>query len=276
MTRIAAWLASSVRALRAMQLPGGELPAVHWSESGEAYSAPAPLLSALAYDALAFVDPRSPLFVGVVRELVPPSFFVDVVSLRWGLRLSLASEQSADGTWQLHGRLGARDADVATTACAAAAMLPNVKWRRARPDPRTHAVLRRLESRGWTALESAHALRYFALIGADVEPLVTRLRNEPALSIAARHAATTSMRVDLDESRAPQGPLEDALQTAALLNVEAADDGALERILLDPTPPWRWPADPYGDHRIGSPAVALAIRIANVARFAALPRGGAS
>jgi hypothetical protein len=277
--RLAAYLMTSVRTLRTMQLPGGELPAVHWSESGEAYSAPAPLLSALAYDALAYVDPRSAQFVGRVRDLVPSSFFVDVVSLRWGLRLSIASEQSADGTWQLHGRLGARSADVATTACAAAAMLPNAKWRRARPDPRHLAALRRLESRDWTALEAAHVRRYLALIG---EPMRRAEKRDASIaksetSIAAFHAESWSGSPRPVETAPLAGPLEEALYTAALLNTNREDlDASLERILFGTTPPWRWPADPYGEHRIGSPATALALQLANVARLAALPRGGAS
>lgn len=274
MTRAGAWLAAAARSLRTMQLPSGELSSVHCSDGGEVYYAPAPLLSALAYDALAYVDPRAAQFVGRVRDLVPQSFFVDVVSIRWGLRLFLASEQSADGTWQVHGRLGSRGADVVTTACAAAAMLPNGKWRRPRMDRRHLAALQRLGVT--TALEAAHVARYFALVGADAAPLLARLTERP-LSIAVAHAiASTQLLGDLGPiPAAPKNTLADALRTVALLDLgdESLDVGAL---VGDPTPPSRWPADPYGHHRIASPAATLAVRIGNVARLAALPRGEAA
>jgi hypothetical protein len=290
--RIAAWLVASARTLRAMQLPGGELPAVLWSENGEAYAAPAPLLSALAHDALGFADPRAPQFIGRLRDLVPSSFFLDVVSLRWGLRLSLANEASADGTWQRHGRLGAHGADIATTACAAAAMLPAVKWRRERADARPRVALRRIASIDWpgngSTLEAAHALRYFALLGSDTASLLVRVRDDarqPPSDTATRHAIAGALRVcgeragfETAGAASTEGPLDDALRTATLL--DAGDDGsrelddALARIVRDETPPSRWAADPYGSTRLGSPAAALAMQLANVARLAALPRRG--
>ncbi|HUR80976.1 MAG TPA: hypothetical protein VM733_09430 [Thermoanaerobaculia bacterium] len=264
MTRAGAYLAAAARSLRTMQLPMGELSSVRCGDDGETYYAPAPLLSALAYDALAFVDPRSPRFVGRVRDLVPQSFFVDVVSLRWGLRLYLASEQSADGTWQLHGRLGTRGADAATTACAAIAMLPNTKWRRPRADRRPLAALQRL--RVTTKLEAAHAARYCTLIGADAAPFLDQLQG--ALSIEEAHAiASTGLVGIADIPEAPKNTLADALRTAALLDC-SIEEPRLD-LINDPAPP----SDPYANHRIASPAAALAIRIGNVARMAALPYG---
>lgn len=288
MKRIAAWLVASARTLRTMQLPGGELPAVLWSDNGEAYAAPAPLLSALAHDALGFADPRAPQFIARLRDLVPSSFFLDIVSLRWGLRLSLANEASADGTWQRHGRLGARATDIATTACAAAAMLPSVKWRRERADPRPRVALRRIASSDLPALEAAHVLRYFTLLGTDTASLLVRVRDDarqPPSDTATRHAIASALRVcgeravfETAATASTEGPLREAIRTATLL--DAADDGspelddALARILRDETPPSRWPADPYGSTRLGSPAAALAMQLANVARLAALPRRG--
>ncbi len=197
--RIAAYLTGAARTLRALQLPTGELPAVQWSDGGEPYHAPVPLLSALADDALAYVDARSPLFIGRVRDLVPPSFFRDVASLRWGLRLSIASEEDADGTWQLHGRNGAREADVATTACAATALLPGVRWRSRRIDRRHVLALQRLgKAREWSTLETAHALRYLALAGADTTALAARLRRDgdaQPMDIATTHAVARALRV---------------------------------------------------------------------------------
>ncbi|HET8796639.1 MAG TPA: hypothetical protein VFO89_03065, partial [Thermoanaerobaculia bacterium] len=268
MKRIAAWLVAGARTLRTMQLPGGELPAVLWSDNGEAYAAPAPLLSALAHDALGFADPRAPHFIGRLRDLVPSSFFLDIVSLRWGLRLSLANEAGADGTWQRHGRLGARVTDIATTACAAAAMLPGVKWRRERADPRPRAALQRIapsdRPNAWSTLEAAHALRYFALLGGDTASLLARVRDDarhPPSDTATRHAIASALRVcgeragfETTAAASTEGPLDDALRTATRL--DAGDDGspqlddALARILRDDTPPSRWAADPYGNTRL--------------------------
>ena len=194
MTRIGAYLAAAARALRSMQLPTGELASVRCGDGGDAYYAPAPLLSALACDALAFVDPRSTQFVGRIRDFVRQPFFVDVVSLRWGLRLYLASEQSADGTWQLHGRLGTRGADIATTACAALAMLPNTRWRRPPADRRHLAALQRLHIT--TKLEAAHVARYCTLIGAGADPFLRQL--DGPLSIEEGHAIAATGLIDID------------------------------------------------------------------------------
>lgn len=290
MTRIGAYLAAAARSLRSMQLPTGELSSVRCGDGGETYYAPAPLLSALACDGLAFVDPRSPQFVGRIRDLVRQSFFADVVSLRWGLRLYMLSEQSADSTWQLHGRLGTRGADVATTACAATAMLPNTRWRRPPADRRHLAALQRLPVT--TKLEAAHVARYCTLIGAGAEPFLKQLAGP--LSIEEAHGIAATGLIDIGPlPDAPKNTLADALRTAALLSsgalgfrfvanaadasTEAMDavtlDAILNDLLNDPTPPSRWPADAYADHRLASPAVALAIRIGNVARLAALPYG---
>ncbi len=265
-----------------MQLPTGEMPAAQWSNLGEAYHAPAPLLSTLAYEALAYVDPRSPLFVGRVRDLVPSSFFRDVVSLRWSLRLYIASEEEADGTWQLQGRASSLGADVSTTACGAAALLPGVRWRSARLDRRHLEALRRLASRReWTPIEAAHALRYLSLAGADTRKLAARVRREAettTLSAAYAHAvgrALPEIPVPAQAS-SEDGRLAQALLTATLLErqQEGPDlDGALGRIVFDPVPPGLWPPDPYDDRHLGSAAVALAINVGSVARLAATPRG---
>lgn len=274
MKRAGSYLGAAARSLRMMQLPAGELSSVHCSESGETFYAPAPLLSALAYDALAYVDPRSAKFVGRVRELVPQSFFVDVVSLRWGLRLFLASEQSADGTWQLHGRLGSRGADVATTACAAIAMLPSGKGCTPRADRRHLAALQRLGATN--TLEAAHAARYCALIGANAEPFLERIASQ-SLSIFEAHAlaATGLVKETAALPDAPKNTLAAELRIATMLDVgdESLD---LRTVIDDHTPPSQWAADPYGEHRIASPAAALAIRIGNVARLTALPHGEAA
>lgn len=280
MTRIGSYLTTAARWLRGMQLPTGELPAVQWSDSGDAYHAPAPLLSALAYDALAHLDPRSPRFAGRVRDLVPSSFFRTIVSIRWGLRLSIAAEEDADGTWQLHGRSGAREADVATTACGAVALLPNVRWRAARFDRRHMESLRRLASRGeWTPLETAHATRYLSLAGADTRALAMRVRRDlesTPMTPAYAHAVARAIGEMPQPAPRIEGRLAQALATSALLEVQQEGpelDDALNRILFDTTPPWLWPADPYDDRRLGSPAAGLAINLSNVARLAAVPRG---
>lgn len=269
MRRAGAYLASAARSLRTMQLPTGELSSVRISDDGEQYYAPAPLLSALAYDALGWVDPRSTRFVGRVRDLVPQSFFVDVVSLRWGLRLYLASEQSADGTWQLHGRLGSRAVCVSTTACAAIAMFANTRWRRPRTDRRPLAALHRLPVT--TRLEAAHAARYCTLVGADPGPFLERI--EGTFSIEEAHALASTGCFDIGSiPEAATNTLAEALRTATLLDLghELLDVGPL---IDDRTPPSQWPADPYAGLRIASPAATLAIRIGNVARMATLPHG---
>ena len=263
-----------------MQLPSGELPAAQWSDAGDAYLAPAPLLSALAHDALGYVDPRSPLFVGV-RELLPPSFFRTIVSLRWGLRLYIASEEEADATWRLHGRTSGRNADVTSTACGAAALLPAARSRNAKLDRRHMNALRMLAAgREWTPIEAAHALRYLSLIGADTSSLAARVRRDAesvSPTAAYVHAVATALPAVTFASSATNvdGRLAQALATAARLDSGQHDStrgDVLDRILFDTTPPWLWHADPYHDTRIGSPAAALAIRIANVARLVAMPR----
>lgn len=293
MSRIGAYLAASVERLRRMQLPTGEMPAVEIADAAEPYYAPSPLLSALAYDAMAFVDPASPLFVGRVRELVRPSFFRAVASLRWSLRLYIASEEEADGTWQRHGRLGARGADAATTACGAAALLPHARWPVARPDGGHVEALRRLAAeRAWDGAEAAHALRYLALAGAEWEPLARRVWDDLARveTLAHAHAVARAWRqAQLPEADAvarklvqkilrstEEGYLARALACSALLDLEYEGeelDAMLRGATADRLPPWHWPADPYGASGMASPAVALAITVANVARLTAIPRG---
>lgn len=264
-----------------MQLPTGELPSRHWSDSGDSYSAPVPLLSALAYQALAYVDPRSRSFVARLRDLVPPSFFRDVVTIRWGLRLYIASEEEPEGMWRLHGRSSSRGPDVSTTACGATVLLPAVRSRSAAVDRRHVKALERLGEREWRPIEAAHVLRYLSSVGADCDALEERVRRDAAVCAEADPAYAQAVAAAVPDVAVAvrsngQGRLADALATAALLDVKQEGqelDDALGRILLDTTPPSLWPADRYGDEQVGSAAVALAFNVSNVARLTTTPRG---
>jgi hypothetical protein len=288
--RAAVYLTMAVRQLYAMQLVTGELPAVQWNAS-DSYYAPAPLISAIANDALAVVDVRDSRFVGRVRDLVSPSFFRGISSLRWRLRLYIASEEEADSTWQVHGRLGTCAPDAVTTACSATALLPTVRLRARRFDRRHVEALRRLARRGeWSTLEIAHALRYLSFAGVDTEALTQRLARDAndaqslptlhAIASALRHTrANASLRGAVTEQLKAvpaEGRLAVTLRTSALLDsdYEGSElDDALFMTMHDPTPPSLWEGEVYDENsRIGSVALILALNVANVARLAALPR----
>jgi hypothetical protein len=171
---IADLVESRLRILQSQQLITGELAAYRNTDGLACYS-PYPLWSALAYDALSFLDASSSVFERSVIDLFSPAKYrvisAIICTLRWRLRTYLAWQEEADGTWRCGGRNSASPPDALTTACAAVALL--------KPGPiqcsntRRHLnALRRLslpEVRDRSA--QAHMLRYFSLAGADTRDL---------------------------------------------------------------------------------------------------------
>jgi len=128
---IAACMARGASALLGGQLVTGEIATHRDTEIGKVYT-PSPFMSALAHDALACLDPRSPhhsepgVLTGNDRHTVAWS----LGAVRRRIRRFLIAQEEADGTWCFYGRGSALGPDAATTACAALA----VARRSGRPD----------------------------------------------------------------------------------------------------------------------------------------------
>ena len=284
MSGAGSWIVRAVDRLRTIQLPSGEIPSFD-----EKSYAPCPLLSMLAHDALAYVDPRSTVFVHRIGDLIPArsrdQFFTSVATLRWRLRLYIASEEEADGTWRTYGRQSLAAADAATTACGAAALLQSNGWRTVR-QRRTHVpVLRRLAGAGLPPAAAAHVLRFYALAGTDVEELSQQVREriEAERSLVFAHAIARAFRqgalagreeiarmvVPGIDGRLFADRLASALGISALIDLGAEErlvTESLVRTIEDGTPFSRWSNDPYGDTGRGSAGATLALLVANVAR----------
>lgn len=120
-------LQAGLARLRARVLPGGDLPTYRAIRPAGRLYAPCPALAALMHDALAAFDPTSAWSRPRALLGLPPAARAQAsaaaAGLRRGLRAFLAAHEEADGTWRFHGRASGLDADAATTALAASALL---------------------------------------------------------------------------------------------------------------------------------------------------------
>ena len=103
------------------QLPTGEF-ITYREHAGQSLPYVCPLLSGLALDALDCLDANSEHFHERLFDLVAPRdrarVRVAVSTLRWRLRMHLATQQESDGTWRRFGRGGDSPICRATTSFA--------------------------------------------------------------------------------------------------------------------------------------------------------------
>jgi hypothetical protein len=197
------------------------------------------------------------------------------------LRSYIASEQNCDGSWHFYGRQSTLNPDLATTACAATEL-----WR----SDRTH-LPRKYDAKFWRRLGNhdfyadAQMLRFVGLTGIglpNVEPRVCGAIDDSkelsifelqALARAWRGRSESDLVRNLLISKLLKvrvtGPLQAALKTSALLDLNFADP-----IVHAPSPVEKKLVsdglyETFCDRGVASPAVTAALILANTIRIAA-------
>jgi len=285
------------------QMPTGEF-VCYCQDDGSRWPCVCPLLSALALEALDCLDPRSEHFHERLFDLIPapdrPHSRVLIATLRWRLQLHLAAQQSAGGEWCLYGRDGTSDYDLATSACAFIQHLNRTM--QTRHDYTGIAV--RLAQRSPSGCADALGLLFlhrllhlagertaelpmevFDAISNAADPLL------PAWAIAQAHRQGAIL-CDANQLRIllaiasrhlnRQGHFSGRLNRAfgiTLFNVcsegepiqESAVDHAIDELLRDPEPPWRWAHEPILAG-IGSAPVTLILILRSLAQAILMPK----
>jgi hypothetical protein len=112
--------------LQVTQLLSGEIPTRRRLDGGELY-APSPFMSAMVDDALARLDPSVSRTGRSALSILSPGprheALQTLTDIRAGIRRFLTWQEEADGTWRFYGRASTLDADAASTACVALALL---------------------------------------------------------------------------------------------------------------------------------------------------------
>ncbi len=108
---------------RAHLSPTGEVPVYRKVAGGTRVQCMAPLLSAIAHDALACLDPDAFQYTAPLMGLMPPRQRLWITTtaayIRDRIRRFIAWQESSNGTWYFFGRGSGLPPDAATTACSA-------------------------------------------------------------------------------------------------------------------------------------------------------------
>jgi len=283
-------LSQTLRWLYRQQLITGEMPAYRRIRQGETFCYPSPLVSALAFEALACADPRSTSFSRRLYDVLPMAerkpLTCGVVTARWRLRCYVASQEFAAGQWRLYGREASGDAEPATSSIGAAMLWQD---QGANVQRGIETADRMFALAGGSAFAQAAALRLKAISSEDVSEqggrLIDALECGPIERAAVVWMLTDAWRFARDpddtawtarlldeslavyESACAESRLCAVFVTLTLLKLNYRGDEVeqmLGRMLADSEPPWRWPQEPiYRD--LSSPALTAALTVAALA-----------
>jgi hypothetical protein len=285
------------------QMPTGEF-VCYREDGGSRRPCVCPLLSALALEALDCLDHSSEHFHERLFDLIPAPdrahSRVLISTLRWRLQLHLAAQQSAGGEWRLYGWDGNSDYDLATTACAFIQHLNRVLQTRHDTTGIAVRLARRSPSGSADALGLLFLHRLLHLAGERTAELPIEVFDAisgaadpllPAWAIAQSHRQgaiacdANQLRIllaiatrHLDRLDHFSGRLHKAFGIT-LFNVcgegdpiqESAVDHAIDELLCDPEPPWRWAHEPILAG-IGSAPVTLILTLRSLAQAILMPK----
>jgi hypothetical protein len=285
-TRLQHCLSQTLRWLFRQQLITGEMPAYRRIRDGETFCYPSPLISALAFEALASADPRASAFSRRLYDVLPVAerkpLTCGVVTARWRLRCYVASQEFAEGRWRLYGREAGGESDAATSAIGAAMLWQD---RGANVELGVDLGERLLASSDDSAFAQAAALRLLSIAGENEAERGELLLAKPMTDAVERAAVVWMLTESWRAARNPHDTewparlLDEALSlhraesgksrlcavlvllTLMMLNHRGSEvESILHGIVTDPQPPWRWPQEPvYRD--LSSPALTAALTI---------------
>ena len=281
------------------QLPTGEF-ITYREHAGQTLPFVCPLLSALALDALDCLDANSEHFHERLFDLVPPRdrgrVRVAVSTLRWRLRMHLATQQESDGTWRRFGRRG--DSPICRTTTGFALLVYLAQTLQPQRDAvRILKLTSENAEREVTA--SIFAQRLESLEGQSPDALhsdmIDRMQQEadPMLPLWAAAQAIyegalvceaplseTMLRLALQQRDAEGSFRTHRGKAFAITMLNVCHDGsvstqrAVERaaaeLLLDSVPPSRWPREPIA-FGVSSAAVSLLLMLRSLAQAVLAP-----
>ncbi len=278
----------ALRWIAGQQLPTGEL-AAYKRVDAISQCWPCPLPSVLAMELLGCAAPQTSGFSRQLYDAIPASerkyLTATVLTVRWRLRIYIASQQERDGTWRLWGNEGDSPIDPVTTAFATATLFDD---RGARIEA-VRAMATDLDGLPDTGIVSEAAVCYlWACAGIDVLGRVQHILNRETEQNVVRLAACWMLALSQDQIASPTssevrqaliaevlkriaGPCTPlgrtlALQTLLSLQYRGKEmEDLVAPLVLDPIAPWEWKLEPF-HHDVSCPALNVALLVNAVAK----------